>query len=156
MLQDSGLALVTQGLTKDRRRLLDDGGEGDHVDDTLHAVSQGMVQREGKRGQSLAAAGRHGERKEARWLRRPGTRARQNLGAQTIDRTFGFAETREMRIEPRLQFRQSRTRVAKRYPPLTLRIETFRLQEVGVDQAGKEHADQELDLEHGLGFEGHR
>ena len=54
--------------TEHRGILLDDAGVGNDVDHPPQSVPQHMLQGESKRGQCLAAPGRHGQREQPRWL----------------------------------------------------------------------------------------
>ena len=76
--------LLAQHLAEDPRRLLDDGGEGDGVDDPAMALFS-MVEREAEGGKRLATSRRHREGEQARRQRRLAANVSKNIAAQRID-----------------------------------------------------------------------
>ena len=104
-------------------------------------VRAGVVEGEGERGQRLAAAGRHGEREQARRLR--GTRADMGEDARTLPVDLAFpALRRQVRIQPRRQVGERRPRLAR-----FAADEPLGLEEVGVDQAGEQLSGEKAELE---------
>ena len=65
MLNQHFIAQCFEHVAKHIRRLLDDAGVGNGVDDATFPVGLRMIQGKRQTGQSFAAAGGHGQRKEA-------------------------------------------------------------------------------------------
>ncbi len=88
-LVDGGMVLehgiVAEEITENSGGLIDDRSEGNGVDDAPHAVSPGMVEREGERGQRFAAARRNRQCEEPWRLSCLAAHRRENSLAQTID-----------------------------------------------------------------------
>ncbi len=83
--------LVAENATEDARRLLDDAGVGNGVDDPALAVAHRVPQRESQAGQCLAATGRHRQAEHARRAFRLGEAGTQHFGAFAIDLTLCLA-----------------------------------------------------------------
>ena len=72
-------SVVAEDLAEDVGRLVDHRREGDGVDDAVEPVGTSVLQREGERGQRLAAAGRHRQGEQALRVTGAGTDMGENV-----------------------------------------------------------------------------
>nr|WP_284540040.1 hypothetical protein [Pleomorphomonas sp. T1.2MG-36] len=138
-------SVVAEHLAEDVGRLVDHRREGDGVDDSVEPVGTGMLQREGERGQRLAAAGRHRQGEQALRVTGAGTDMGENVGPQPIDRVVGRRGYLLRHIgveagnEAGQQIGQTRPRAVDG-PPFDTSVELLGVLEIGVGEAGKQHA----------------
>jgi hypothetical protein len=136
--------VLTKDVAEDVRGLVDDGGEGNRIDDPAEAVASRMIQRKGERGQSLPAAGRYGEGKQSRHgLCRTRSDGTENFSAQAVDLGVGLLRQRrhvavESGNEIRQNLRQGQPDTVNR-PALDAIVERLGVLVVGIDEAGKNH-----------------
>nr|WP_234385100.1 hypothetical protein [Paracidovorax avenae] len=153
VLQHGGIAQRAQGLAEHGGVLLDDAGERNDEDHALQPVADGVVQRESQRGQGLAAARGHGQREQPRGALGALADLAQDVRPQAVDLAGRIAFRREraqVGVELGAQCGQGRPgraggAVVRSAPGLE--IEALGVDEVGVHQAGKQHARQERHLE---------
>ena len=140
--------IVAEELPEDFGALVDHRGEGNGVHDAAHAMSARMVECEGERSQRLAAAGRHCEREKPSRFGRFAAHMRQHALTKTIDWRLspkrGFA--REFRVGPLDEAGQDRLELRPfpvRGDALDPIVEGLGVLEIGIHQAGKQHAPKE-------------
>ena len=139
--------LRAQNLAEFVRRLFDDAGVRNDINDPLLSVATRMLQRERQRRKGLAAAGRDGQCEQAGCLSGGCAALGQNFMPPAADFACGRIEICQRPLEPRLQRIQivelsAHGRVG--------RHERFGIQKIRVDQTGIEHPDEERLLEAGL------
>ena len=123
-------SVLAQNLAVHSSRLLDDASERDDKDHSSQSVAHHVPQGEGKRRECLSAAGRNGERKEARRPIRGGaavieyTPAKQVHGSRIGGREFVQARVKTLPKSGNLSFWD----IA--FPCLE---EGLRIQEVGIN-----------------------
>ena len=76
---------LAKHLAKNQRRLVDDQGEENGVDDSIKPTPLGVLEREGGRRKSLATARRHGEGEEATIGCGAPAHVREDFAVQMID-----------------------------------------------------------------------
>ncbi len=147
MLQHGMLAEVAEGAAEHRRVLLDDAGEGNHVDHSAQAVGDGMIERKGQRRQGLAAPGGYGQGEQPGRLGGLATYMVENPGTYRVDATFP-GESRQMDLQPLAQ-RLERGPLPLRPRRLSLdaTVKVVGIDKVGIHQAGKHHPRQQRKLE---------
>ena len=136
-----------QQAREDGGGLVDDGHIRDDVDDPLHLLGGGVLQRKGEGGEGLAAAGGYGEGVEPLWA----VRAFLEAGAE--DGVALDADGRG-RFGPEIALRLCRDDVPQRSdvraaaPGCGLAVhESLGVDEVGVHEAGVEHPGKEREAQ---------
>ncbi len=141
---------VFQRRAKHRRRLLDDRDIRDHVDHPLEPVGDGVIEREGERGQRLAAAGGHGQREQAGFVAGLGAHMGEDAGALGVDAALlGRAEGGQMRVKRLAQLLKRAVPAARALPPLDAGVEGFGFEEIRVHQRREQHPGKEMQAEIG-------
>ena len=145
------VVLRAQGAAEHVDGLFDDRGEGHHIDHAPQPMPARMLQREGERGQRLAAAGGHGEGEEARCQRGLRPRMLQHPLPQRVD--IGRSRRRQGcqgRFESLAEHVQRAMAAAVRGPAPGPGKEGLRRQEIGIHQAREQHPRQECLGEAGM------
>ncbi len=86
---------------EDLRGLVDDGGERNAIDNAVHAMRLGVIEREAERGKRLASARRHVQREDAAGKRSLVAGVGENAGAQESKRAIAGTgrQVGDVRIE---------------------------------------------------------
>lgn len=147
VLQDNRVRIRSEhrfkNVFKNRRVLIDDRGEGDDVDHALLPMFDGVTKGESQRRERLSPPGGNGEREQTGRLSRRGAASGVNIRASAIDFICRNGERRDVRFE-QLQHPMLKRRVS--FPACaSLRgvHESFRRQEIGIDQRRKDQSREE-------------
>ena len=128
--------VISQYLPEYSRVLLYDGGVGDHINNSVHAVLHRVLQSKSQRRNGFPTAGGHGQRVDASG---PGgflQTLRQNGTALPIEGRISRKPRRDIGIQPPQQYRQ---RVITAPLGWVLRHEGFRIQIIRIHQTGIQH-----------------
>ena len=117
--------------------LLDDAGVGNGVDDAPLAVRKRVIQREAKAGEGFAAAGGHGEGVQARRGAGLAAALAQDVGANPAHRCVG-GEAGHVGVVGAMHLGEGREVTAS--AGFARVHEGFRVEEVGIDEGRKQHA----------------
>ena len=149
-----GVARALHGGAEDAGRLLDDAREGDDVDHASLLVQAGVAKREGEGGEGLPASGGHGKGEDPGGELCGGPGGGEHLLAQGVDGRAGASglallERAEVALESSLQRGERRGPALVWCSPFGGFEVGRRVQTVGVDQGGEQHADEEVLCESG-------
>ena len=128
---------IAKYLRKNARRLLNDAGVWNNIDNPHQPARHSMAERKGQRSHRLSAAGRHSERVKPAGLFTAAQALRKHrisAAAQLVARIL--QPRRDMRSQL-IQQRRKRLIASARLRTLKRRL---RIQKICVDQTGKQHA----------------
>jgi hypothetical protein len=130
---------------KDFSRLLNDAGLRNGINDAALLVENGVLEREGEAGKRLSSAGWNRERVESRLFFRFLPALPQYVGTKQIDRRF--LRSLLLLLHRCVELREQRCQlgIAPAHPALVCVHKGFRIQEVSVRQARKEHPYPKMD-----------
>ena len=136
---------IAEHIAIDPGGLLDDRQERDHHDNASEVVDLGMLERERQARERLAAAGGRGQRKQAGWGPRGREAGGEDSSSELAQRRIAPGSASQLtHMGPDAIKQGSRIkldRLANFSPEMSFGIEV-----VGVDQAGKQHPDQQIVL----------
>ena len=136
--------LLAQKLAENRRRLVNDRGERNRINDPLVPVLPRVIQRKAQRGQSFAAARRHCQREQTGRHRSLAPRMRENVRPQLVD-PLGIRFARKFCHIRRKRRRHLWQNFCKTGPvpilrTLVGRIKRLGIAVIGVDQSREQHS----------------